>query len=449
MTQRRHVLAGLAALGGGILLPRMAQAKRSIDAVEFGLVPGSASDQSARFNELLAQASAGGEQIFLPPGTYVVSGLALPAYVNLVGVAGRSRLQFGGAGGLITASGASQVQLSGLVIDGDDRPLGKDVRGLVEAANVGRLVLEDCDIVGARVTAVDLFQCGGRIENNRISGTKDVGIFAANSTGLQIAGNEISDCGNGGIIVHRYDKGKDGTIVSGNRVSKIRADAKGTGQYGNGINVYQAHNVVIAGNVVSDCAFSAIRANTADSVQIIGNNCTGSGETAIYSEFAFEGAVVSNNLVDGGTNGISLANFNEGGRMGVCSDNIVRNLSTKGPYVPGPTTPANFGVGIGVEADTSVTGNVIENAPLYGIQIGWGPYMRNVIASGNIIRNAEKGIYVSVVDGIGTAIVSGNIVEGSKTGGIVGGAWDSITVADLQKSASSYASLTIEGNRIR
>jgi uncharacterized secreted repeat protein (TIGR03808 family) len=85
------------------------------------------------------------------------------------------------------------------------------------------------------------------------------------------------------------------------------------------------------------------------------------------TEFAFEGAIISGNIVDGAANGISMANFNEGGRMGVCSNNIVRNLSTEGPY---PADAPDFGVGITVEADTAVTGNMVEHAPLYGMKIG-------------------------------------------------------------------------------
>ncbi|TGS88727.1 TIGR03808 family TAT-translocated repetitive protein, partial [bacterium M00.F.Ca.ET.177.01.1.1] len=101
------------------------------------------------------------------------------------------------------------------------------------------------------------------------------------------------------ILVHRWQAAEDGTIVSGNRVQRIGARSGGTGQNGNGINAFRAGNVIISGNVVSDCAFTAIRANSASNLQITGNSCSRSGETGIYSEFSFEGAILSNNLVDG------------------------------------------------------------------------------------------------------------------------------------------------------
>ena len=36
--------------------------------------------------------------------------------------------------------------------------------------------------------------------------------------------------------------------------------------------------------------------------------CSRSGETAIYAEFAFQGAVIGSNIVDGAANGISVVN---------------------------------------------------------------------------------------------------------------------------------------------
>ena len=201
-------------------------------------------------------------------------------------------------------------------------------------------------------------------------------------------------------------------MVTGNRVERIGARSGGTGQNGNGINAFRAGNVIISGNIVSDCAFSAIRANSASNLQIAGNTCSRSRrDGGSIRNSPSKAPSSANNIVDGAANGISIVNFNEGGRMGVCSGNIVRNLSTSGPY---PADPPGFGVGISVEADTTVTGNVIENAPLYGMKIGWGPYLRNVVATGNVIRKAGTGIAVTVVEGAGTAVISDNVIDGGR-----------------------------------
>ena len=171
-----------------------------------------------------------------------------------------------------------------------------------------------------------------------------------------------------------------------NRIEDIDNVAGGSGQYGNAINVFRAGNVIVRGNRISRAAFSAVRGNAASNIQITGNTATDLGEVAIYSEFGFEGAVIANNTVDGAALGICDCNFNEGGRLAVVQGNMIRNLKPKRPIGTAPDDAG--GVGIAVEADASVTGNVIENAPVAGIMVGWGAYMRDVSVAGNVVRDA-------------------------------------------------------------
>jgi uncharacterized secreted repeat protein (TIGR03808 family) len=167
-------------------------------------------------------------------------------------------------------------------------------------------------------------------------------------------------------------------------------------------------------------------------------------EVAIYSEFGFEGAVIADNIVDGAETGISVTNFNEGGRLASVHGNVVRNL---GPRRPG--TRAEVCTGVGVEADTAVTGNTIENAARAGIQAGFGEYLRNVTIAGNVVRNAATGIAVSVAPGAGNAAITGNLIAGAKRGAIVGMEWDKQVAGDLAEDASRYPQLTIANNRTR
>src|SRR5690606_23545705 len=102
--------------------------------------------------------------------------------------------------------------------------------------------------------------------------------------------------------------------------------------------------------------------------------------------------------------------------------------------------------GIAVEADCSVTGNVIEAAPLYGIHIGWGEFMRNVVATGNVVRDAGEGIAVTVVEGAGLVVISDNILEGTQHGAIFGHRWGERVTGDLARSGSRYSWLKVERN---
>ena len=260
-----------------------------------------------------------------------------------------------------------------------------------------------------------------------ITGAADNALFCNDSRGLMITANIIAKSGNGGIRVWQSDKRRDGSLIADNRIEDTRARAGGTGQNGNAINVFRASDVIVRGNHIRNAAFSAIRGNSASNIQIIGNNCAALDEVAIYSEFGFEGAVIADNVVDGAETGISVTNFNEGGRLATVRGNIVRNLGTRRPNRP----PDEAGIGIGVEADTAVTGNVIERAARAGISAGWGQYLRNVAITGNVVREAGFGVAVSVAAGAGIAVISGNVFAGTKRGAIVGMEWDKAVTGDL------------------
>jgi uncharacterized secreted repeat protein (TIGR03808 family) len=450
---RRHFLTSIAAAGAlPLTVPASGQSllqnvdlRGSINAADLGFRPGAFDDQSKVFERILNDAAAANQPVFLPPGVYVVSNLKLPRRVRLTGVSGASRLVYGGEGHLLVAEDMEILELSNLVIDGQNRALGDYAVGLVECRRVPQMRIDSCEIVGSSKNALALENVTGSVESNRISGANDSAIYSVEGAGLSITQNVIADCANGGILVHRWQVSEDATIISGNRVSRIAAANGGTGQFGNGINVFRAGNVQVSNNIVSDCAFSAIRSNSGNNVQILGNNCARSGETAIYSEFAFEGAVISNNVVQGAANGISIANFNEGGRLSIVSGNLIRDLSEKGPY---PPDAPGFGIGIHVEAEATVSANVIENAPLFGINIGWGEFMRNVTATGNVIRNTGEGIAVTVVDGAGPAVISDNVIQGTKKGAIIGHKWVETASGDMALHGNQgFEHLTVERNR--
>jgi uncharacterized secreted repeat protein (TIGR03808 family) len=417
----------------------------TIDAIAYRTVPAATGDQSRKLQAMIDKAARDDAPVFLPPGSYNVSNLTLPDNTRIIGVAGATRLIYGGEGHLMMAQGAKRIELSNLIFDGANRWLADYTGALLQFSAVDRILIDNCEIAGSSKHALQLERCGGSITRSRISGAADAGIYAVQSSaGLTISGNSVSDCGNGGILVHRWEKGEDGAVVSGNRIARIRANAGGTGQNGNGVNVFRAGGVTVSGNHIEDCAFTAVRANSASNVEIDNNQCLRSGETAIFCEFEFEGAIINGNLIDGAANGISIANFDKGGRLASVTGNIVRNLSLKGPY----EQEDGFGIGIAAEADTLIASNVVENAPLWGLKLGWGPYLRNVVASGNIVRHAGIGCIVSVADGAGSAVVSGNLFEDTAGGAVLGFLWNKPASGDLIAGGSApYPHLTVENNR--
>lgn len=417
----------------------------TMDISGYGIAPGAAGDQARALTRLFADAVARRMPVFLPGGDYAVSTLTLPNGLVLRGVPGATRLVLIGRGALLKGEGLDRLTLSDITFDGTGRPASEGIEGLIDLRGVTTLTVENCTLQGAVKYGLYAERCGGRISGNAVSGAGQSGIYAVDSARLSITTNTVFDCGNGGILVHRWETGEDGTMVSNNRIYAIAARDGGTGENGNGINVFRAANVMVTDNHVSDCAFSAIRANAATNVLISGNQCLGCGETAIYSEFGFQGAIITGNIIDGAANGIIVCNFNEGGRLAVVSDNIVRNLKTEGPYIH---DGAGFGFGIAVEADTTVTGNVIENAPKWGLMLGWGPYMRGVVATGNLVRGAGGGLYVTVVEGSGTALIANNTFQDVRDGAILGYRWNEKVTGDLNGGgADRFSHLTLAGNR--
>jgi uncharacterized secreted repeat protein (TIGR03808 family) len=411
-----------------------------------GLRPNAEDDQSEALQRAIARAAEAREVLHLPPGSYRAGGVQLPPYAAIRGVPGATRLIMTTGPSLLAATGSDYVSLRGLVLDGAAVAL-PDRRGLVHLSQGHGIRIADCTVLDAGRNAIALEAIEGAVTDNSISGTADNAIFSLDARGLRISGNTVRGAGNGGILIWRNSAGDDGTIVSDNRIENVANKSGGSGQYGNAVNIFHAGNVMVRGNSIRNAAFSAVRGNAASNLQILGNTCNGIGEVALYAEFGFEGAVIANNIVDGAALGVSVTNFNDGGRLAVVQGNLIRNLVGHRP--PGTDPNDGAGIGIGVEADTVVSGNVVENAPTIGIAAGWGQYLRDVTLSANIIRGADYGIAVSVTPGAGAAVISDNMISGARRGAIVG--MDLKTpVSDLSKDgALRYAQLSIAGNRVR
>ncbi|WP_349368186.1 TIGR03808 family TAT-translocated repetitive protein [Salinarimonas sp.] len=434
---RRAVLG--AALGGATLAAASPTLAAAITAETFGVRP-DGSDQTPRLQQALDAAAAAGRPLALAPGDYPVAGLRLAAGTSLVGPRSARLVQISGAP-MLRGEGIAAARIVGLTLKGLGAGLGE--AALVEAEAVPDLVVEDVALEDAPRFGLRLARCGGRVASCAIR-RADVALFSSDATGLLVTGNDIADCLNNGVLIWRGQKGHDGAQVIGNRIARIAARGGGTGERGNGVNVFRAGGVLVADNVITECAYSAVRNNAGDGVQIVSNQVRAAGETALFTEFGFEGAVIASNLVDGASVGIVAANLNDGGRMSVISGNIVRNIVRVTPPEPGDS---GLTYAIGVEGDAAVTGNVIENAPDQGIRVGWGPYLRDVAVTGNVVRECGIGIGVSVAEGAGPALVASNLITGARRGGIVGMRWRDV-VADLSREAARFPHLTVTGNAV-
>ncbi len=442
-------LALFGAIGASALarpLPARASALGSfgLDAATLGLRPGAVEDQTRALGLALNEAARRQLPLLLPPGRYAIAGLSLPEGARLIGVPGATQLVAAKPGPMIMARGLRRVALSGLSLDG--LLLRQPERsGLIYLEDVAEATLDELTVANAGAIGISLLRSGGQLERARVNMIKDSGLLSMDAKGLIVEGNTVEDCGDNGLQIWRSAAGDDGSIVKGNRISRIRNDSGGTGQYGNGISVFRAGGVIVEGNVIRDCAYSFIRNNAGPGGNIIGNNGQRCGETGIFVEFGFEGAVVASNRIEDVANGISITNLDQGGRLAACTGNVVRGCRRGLTPV---TREATGGVGIHVEADSTVSGNVVEGAEKVGLSLGWGWAMRNIAATGNMLRDCEVGVGVSVAGRERNVVVSGNIIAGARKGAVVGLDHGRIVTGDLTLAPDRRADgVRIEGNR--
>jgi Right handed beta helix region len=135
-------------------------------------------------------------------------------------------------------------------------------------------------------------------------------------------------------------------------------------------------------------------------------------------------------------NHVLVTNFKEGGRL-------TRNIFFRKDI-------DSRGIGIAVQVDSVVSGNVVEGSPGYGVMIGWGGYLRDVSVTDNLIRDAYIGIGVSTDPSAKTALITRNMISGAKDGAIRAMNGPTPVGSDLaMASAEVYRNLAIYSNDAR
>jgi uncharacterized secreted repeat protein (TIGR03808 family) len=452
---RRSLLASaLFGTGIGHAPAALAQARLStaaplgqfgLEATHLGFRPDSPDDQSRLLQNALVEAAKRDAPLIVAPGRYRISNVVLPEGARLVGVAGATQFIAAQAGPMLLARRIKRASLAGIVLDGLDIRPGQRA-GLLAADEVLDFTALDCEFANAGSVGLTLNRTAGRIQQNRFRSMRESALFSLDSRGLSIEQNQVEDCGNNGIQLWRSQPGDDQSVVRGNRINRIRSDAGGDGPNGNGISLYKAGGVIIEGNTLRDCALSFIRNNSGSGVQILGNQGRRCGEVALYSEFAFEGAIIANNLVEDCAQGANITNLDHGGRLSVFANNIIRNAQRG--FAPKGKEPVG-GVGVHVEAEAAVTGNVIENASETGISLGWSWGMRNLVATGNMVRKTGIGISVSLVPKERNALIANNIIAEAMRGAVVGTEFGKAVTGDLTKAADARAAgVRVENNAV-
>jgi uncharacterized secreted repeat protein (TIGR03808 family) len=288
---------------------------------------------------------------------------------------------------------------------------------LIQASNTFHLIIDDCYINGSAIHGIYLNATGGKIRNNLIGSAASTGIFSLDAAtgGMTIENNDIVDSGNNGVLIWRSSVGGDNSQVFRNTIGNTGASSGGTGQYGNGINVFRANFVILESNSIYGSTFSAIRLNSSSFCQVLGNNSYGSGENAIWVECpgaggnGYAGGVVANNIIDTTGGGIFVANTTDGGHRVVVSNNQISNVVIQ-TVIPGYQSGGRAMQG---EGDVLFVGNQIDGVADWGIALipfAIGTTKTIGQAENNMIKNCAGGIGF-VKDNTGTGIfIGGNTI---------------------------------------
>jgi uncharacterized secreted repeat protein (TIGR03808 family) len=421
---------------------------------------------SASLQAIFTQAVNSGLPLFVRPGVYDAANIAINGPISVQGVPGKVTFRMtAGAAGILYLGAFGKAEFHGIVFDGNgvaftEDPVLQPAQGLVNLRRdsgslVSKAVFDQCAFINSTRCGIGVNECRLLVTDSEFRNCqqRSIGVIATDeatirdshfesqdhalafspgaSTNVAVENNVIRRCRRNGISFEPSVATKVNKNISirNNKIAKLlpedswavsRTDLATTGAEGNGILVYLCENVVIEGNDVSDCEFSAIRANVTSQITVTGNICRGSGETALYLEtvgisVGEFGATVANNVVYGGGAGISVVNFDFDGRFSTVSGNIVRDIAPRtishegGSYGTG-------GVGIYVEADTAVTGNTIQNTYM-GIALGTNSFTSDLAATGNVIRQTTLGIGVSNYTPK-EILLSGNLIAGFSSGAI-------------------------------
>ena len=226
IASRRTLLSaglGLAAAAGAA---RQAGATARLPAAVLIANPGA--DQTAALQAAIDDAAARGVPLDLPAGTFSIKALTLRPGLKLSGAMGLTTLKFIGSGRFIMGQSAPGMTLANLTIDGGMNPLDPaQAAALLVFTACPDLTLSGLRLINGNGSGIALTNCTGRISDCTINQMAQAAIAALDST-FTISSNTISACGNNGILVWRSKPAEDGSQVTGNRISGIRADGGGS-----------------------------------------------------------------------------------------------------------------------------------------------------------------------------------------------------------------------------
>jgi len=368
------------------------------------------------FNAAVAQ----GRPCVITPGTYMCLNVTVPGGVRIRGTrnAVLKRISSAAQSVVLNISG-NDVHLDDLVIDGNGTALGVSNSGAIQcgvATGLTGLWVRNCVIRNTYSHAMRLTNTGGDLHvigNNMV----DIGVgVGANCVVVQnpnaASPAQVIDVEIAGNTMHRYATNTSGYAVM------VRGSDDNTTRL--------LYRVRVVGNYV-DCS----------------NGVTGSGATGLAIEVWATDAVIGNNVVWGGSFGISYA-----GQRGSIHGNTIYNANLGIEAIA--SSSGRYVACVGNVVDTCATGIVLWSADSRGVAEGnvvvnaTGLPMRiagtYVAAVGNLIDcPAATGPGIDTTQGFKTGTIAANVVSVAAT---------ATAIAVILNIAGQTERFTVVGNTV-
>ena len=244
---------------------------------------------------------------------------------------------------------------------------------------------------------------GRSILRARANGGALLGIAAANDIRID------------GLVLDGSASSGDGAMLVADDVEQLAVvNCKLLGASGDGLALRRVSGR-IADCDIGGCRNIALLGEDPRGLEVARNHVHDCGDIGILVRRSNAGetgsALIAENIIDRVATGIAVDGHAGGARLAVVQANLIRNLFFRKTADPS-------GNGIAVEADSVVTGNVVENVPGFGIVAGRARRLGDVSVTENIVRNAYIGIGIPARRSAGSARITGNLISGAENGAI-------------------------------
>lgn len=361
---------------------------------DYGARGDGVSDDTAAIQAALAAASAG-ECVYLPNGTYVVSGINLPASsITIAGAGAGSVLKLKNAANaslLTNTAGITDITIRDLQIDGNN---ANQTSGLGRGTN-GILIFNAQRVSIVGVSIHDTYTNAIRLQKVTVGMVRGCILRNIGKAGVSASGIDAtpSNVGEGNTDITIADNIVDTITGTGNGI--FVASEAGTSE---------SRRIVIADNHVKGAADEAIEVLRCLHFSVTGNVIASTGNIGIYCRESSRGSIAGNTISEGDV-GISVDTQGTTAITDVAiSNNVIANVTDESVNGAGIQLTTGSSVAI---TGCSIVGNRVTGCKRSGIKLA-GAGIKKVAIAGNTSSGCDgSGISVEAVDG--DISITGNV----------------------------------------